>query len=1222
MSDLIRTPWLAGSVHKSLAAWLTKKRSVQPPREYSISPDGDLLLQGTKKGVLQLTRFLTYEDPLTAQLSDKYHFIGCEFSPTCRSQFEAEHGKDLLNIRGALIQLQKYEIRFVGSDGSLSEKGITFGEQSGTRGARASGTHGSSARPSKDHSRQIPVPVFVVQGFALLASEGESIWGAPKAVEANSGLATLLAELPTRGRIPVASGGGGREKELRQPVQRVSGTATGGREVAGGRDDENDDDEDEDSQPFATQAPNRFSSTFDDFDFGTRSQFRARAPTGSQLSGDSLPSSLRVPWKNSRPLKRKEVSFEVQLEKPAIQPKVRPTAKLQESHNSGIFGHNSLNGSLVLHPGWQGMVGVTKEDSTVPEDQEMELEKETAWYPPQPEVENPRSSRAYNMPKNQSTPGKHQPHRILPRKHTARKTCVTRKKRSPDPVESEGVESSVSWPSSPEYQDPRFTGRDITGTPPHNSMMFPVLNLGSSATQAPGRRGGDSVKTRVGSGDSPALPKNGGSRRLASDKNSNKRGKASGSQALGKDDSPSFSPGPTKRVTRGANGISKRLLPDPTNSVFQRPRRRPRLKKPSYDSADDLEDSEEVGCSDQSSGSRAREFSVEPPVPVIDPHGRTRVAKYGILGAQQVELWDRDRRLAKRSDARSDSVSGDNSFSDTSIPDLDNLEDLGTFKSNSESGTEERFSKSINNHCREEGLRSTSCDVPPSLESNPLQPLLLSDRDGNTVGGKPACRGLKGDSESFKRLLETGHDEELGMSGDENDVPQQQSLPPSQISFAMTSSTTKREAGQKEVVPSRELPAHPTNPSFDQKPDKGKHLLRLEEEGVLRNGSGSAAGKQVSLDAEVCNLQFNQPKRDLKEMCYLSPIPAATVQVKETSYRGEGLSFSARERAVYTNDDSDQEGIPGTGDPPSTVQVPDSSQDQLLRENQAYRGNLEVQVPASSDGVRMRKGGTPAALSKFVERVPSSSDEIHGSKEADIPKTLEKHKKALTDSPVSTQSTKRTASPFTPAPKKDKVPKAALSTSVPPALSVELTNLESLPTLRTKAASIIDISSDEEVPTPTPPKPVNLREYLRANRAIRDGMAVNKEQPKPEMYAGIRSRSLHIPGQEGKREAEKQSEDERRKKYFGTNQARPWNNPWKPVGELARLERDRLEKEAKLEEGSSSKPSAKPKGALSAEDWFRDPDTPVKVFLRKLKELKQVKSDAAGVGAIETQADE
>ncbi|PWW78560.1 hypothetical protein C7212DRAFT_362274 [Tuber magnatum] len=57
----------------------------------------------------------------------------------------------------------------------------------------------------------------------------------------------------------------------------------------------------------------------------------------------------------------------------------------------------------------------------------------------------------------------------------------TPEKYPPDPVESEDVESGVSWPSSPEYQGPpRFLGRDVTGTPPHSSMVSPVPSLGPS----------------------------------------------------------------------------------------------------------------------------------------------------------------------------------------------------------------------------------------------------------------------------------------------------------------------------------------------------------------------------------------------------------------------------------------------------------------------------------------------------------------------------------------------------------------------------------------------------------------------------------------------------------------------------------------------------------------------------------------------------------------------
>jgi len=390
-------------VCKSLAGWRTRKESGKPPQEYSISPDRDLLLRGTKEGVLQLTKvstrafipligllppccvrhlncaqFLTYENPLTAQLSDKYFYIDCEFTPTCRSWFEAEHGKDLLKIKGALIQLLEYEIRFAGSDGTLSEKGIAFGGQLATMVARAGEARGSLTGYAKRNTPPIPIPVFVIQKFVLLACEGERTWGTPKTIMAHAKLEALLADLPRR-KVSVVGGNGDKDKELRRLAQQVPGTATtttGRREVARDQSGEEDDgDEDSDSQPFATQALNKF-SYFDDLDFETQSSFRAGAPTGSGPS-DSLPSSLCVPQKTSRPLKRKEVSFEVPLKKSAIQPKVQRVAKLRKSQNSDAFDHNSTNNSLVLHPGWQGMVEVTEEDSTIPEDQEIELEKET-----------------------------------------------------------------------------------------------------------------------------------------------------------------------------------------------------------------------------------------------------------------------------------------------------------------------------------------------------------------------------------------------------------------------------------------------------------------------------------------------------------------------------------------------------------------------------------------------------------------------------------------------------------------------------------------------------------------------------------------------------------------------------------------------------------------------------------------------------------------------------
>jgi len=192
-----------------------------------------------------------------------------------------------------------------------------------------------------------------------------------------------------------------------------------------------------------------------------------------------------------------------------------------------------------------------------------------AWYPPQPRVGYSRSP-AYDIRKEQAILERYRPGGIYFGKHTARKTCLTHQKPSPDLAESEDVGSSVSWPSSPEYQDPRFVGRDVTRTPPHSSIMSPVRSLGPPASRAPkGRSSSSILKTPVGSGDSSALPKKRGSQQLASNKKSGKRGKTSSSSlASSKQGSPSFCGGPSKRVTRGANGISKRVLPDPTNSVI------------------------------------------------------------------------------------------------------------------------------------------------------------------------------------------------------------------------------------------------------------------------------------------------------------------------------------------------------------------------------------------------------------------------------------------------------------------------------------------------------------------------------------------------------------------------------------------------------------------------------------------------------------------------------
>ncbi|RPA92546.1 hypothetical protein L873DRAFT_183603 [Choiromyces venosus 120613-1] len=369
--------------------------------------------------------------------------------------------------------------------------------------------------------------------------------------------------------------------------------------------------------------------------------------------------------------------------------------------------------------------------------------------------------------------------------------------------------------------------------------MSPMRCLAPPTIPAHKGRSGDSVlEIPVGLEDSPALPNNGGSHQLKSDKNTNKRGKTSdSSRASSKDGSPSFHRGPSKRITRGANGISKRVLPDSTNLALKRPRKRPNLRKLSYNLAGDFEDLEENGYSDQSSESPAREFSVELPVPVVDPNGRTRVAKYGILGAQQVGIWEKNRRLAKQSDVNTDPLDEDNSFSDTSLPDLDVLEDVGTFKSGNENGTEDRFSEFVGDNSYEEGLHYTSCDVPPSLESNPMQSLLLSNHDGDTVGGNPPCHNLKENPGSFRVLLEMEHSKESNMNDNEKNVPQPQPLLPSQTSFAMNLSVAMQEDGQKKDAPKRELSTNPIKlSSGDQKLDEKKDLLGSEED-IPQNNS-------------------------------------------------------------------------------------------------------------------------------------------------------------------------------------------------------------------------------------------------------------------------------------------------------------------------------------------------------------------------------------------------
>lgn len=111
---------------------------------------------------------------------------------------------------------------------------------------------------------------------------------------------------------------------------------------------------------------------------------------------------------------------------------------------------------------------------------------------------------------------------------------------------------------------------------------------------------------------------------------------------------------------------------------------------------------------------------------------------------------------------------------------------------------------------------------------------------------------------------------------------------------------------------------------------------------------------------------------------------------------------------------------------------------------------------------------------------------------------------------------------------------------------------------------------------------------------------------KPEIYAGIRERHLSVPGYGNLTDDQKKELDKRRQEYFGIT-------PREGTNRLFSVKLQRA-----MQSASSSSPlrkQAKRTGGggkavkTVGDEWYRDENTPLKIFYRNFKELKQVKAE-------------
>lgn len=107
----------------------------------------------------------------------------------------------------------------------------------------------------------------------------------------------------------------------------------------------------------------------------------------------------------------------------------------------------------------------------------------------------------------------------------------------------------------------------------------------------------------------------------------------------------------------------------------------------------------------------------------------------------------------------------------------------------------------------------------------------------------------------------------------------------------------------------------------------------------------------------------------------------------------------------------------------------------------------------------------------------------------------------------------------------------------------------------------------------------------------------------PEMYAGIRKRHLNVPGYKRLTDEQKEELDRRRQEYFGIKTS---------TKRLFSVELQRsMQKASSLSSRRAAISGAAERAKPKEDEWYRDENTPVKVFYRKFKELKQVKAELA-----------
>ncbi|KAI5803878.1 hypothetical protein EDC01DRAFT_645167 [Geopyxis carbonaria] len=196
--NTLRREWIKKAVIDSLENFATKRSDGQ--FEGMIAPSGELAWPIEQQKSVQIISF-PYHQPLTAELSDKFHYIRAEFTEACLESFKSDRGKPMLAATNVLIRILKSKIILRLSDGKLFEQNVSLRDQFHQNFSEISPGVDISDKDLLESIKGLTKmeigPYLLVEEVKFM-TEDVPICGKPRAVTRLPEVEALLANIPLR----------------------------------------------------------------------------------------------------------------------------------------------------------------------------------------------------------------------------------------------------------------------------------------------------------------------------------------------------------------------------------------------------------------------------------------------------------------------------------------------------------------------------------------------------------------------------------------------------------------------------------------------------------------------------------------------------------------------------------------------------------------------------------------------------------------------------------------------------------------------------------------------------------------------------------------------------------------------------------------------------------------------------------------------------------------